>query len=242
MPEREWQNELEQFLQTTFDGLWQRSNQPGPRPVLRIFPAPAPDEARCFMLGLDAGMFALDEAGIVHSRLIGPGIDLSGTEETFPLFITESSPPRLIRERLCQLATAGTLVFDRGWLERQVELLPSGVNDAADILLHSLGGKFLAAVAIKRTAPEVTKFSIDLQQCCRRGQHPIENCGFPQNHRHFEFCAAHKPPYFWAVAPGADACFKLNYPVEGGIEVEQLPTLPRRSRIELELESYWTDE
>jgi hypothetical protein len=102
-----------------------------------------------------------------------------------------------------------------------------------------LSGKLLAAVAIKRTAPELTKLSGDLKHCCRRGQHPVDNCGFPQNHRHFDFCALHKPPYFWAVAPDADVCFKMEYSDNGLIGSEELPTLPRRSRIELEHEPFW---
>lgn len=207
--------------------------------MLRIFPPPTPDEARNFMLALDAGVFEVDTEGIVHSRLIGPGIDLSGTDETFPLFA--ETPPRLVRERICQLATAGSLIYDRGWLERQVELLPSRSGDPADILLHLLSGRLLAAVAIKRTPPELAKLSLDLKQCCQRGEHPVDNCGFPQNHRYFEFCASHRPPYVWAVAPGADICFQLTYPTGSTIQVEELSTLPRRSRIELEEESYWRE-
>ena len=238
MPDRPWETELEQFLQSKLDALSVTPNQGIGRPAVRIFPPPAADEAKYFMLALDAGMFELDDNGVVHSRLIGPGIDVSASDETFPLFADVSSSPRLIRERIWQLATAGALIYERGWLERQVELLPN-TTGGADILLHASSGKLLAAVSIKRTTPELSKLVSDLQQCCQRGEHPIDNCGFPQNHRHFEFCASHQPPYFWAVAPAGDICFKMTYPPGGSIEVEELPTLPRRSRIELEHESFW---
>jgi len=238
---RPWETELEQFLQSKLDALSVTPNQGIGRRTVRIFPPPAEDEAKYFMLGMEAGLFEVGQDGRIQSRLLALPAEHSETGEIFGLFTSEPGTPRLVRERVVQLAAAAALIFDRGWLERQVQLLPSGAGDPVDILLRSLSGKLLTAVAIKRTAPELTKLDLDLSQCCRRGEHPIDNCGFPQNHRYFEYCVSHRPPYFWAVAPGADVCFQLAYPLDGIIQIQTLSTLPRRSRIELEHESYWRE-
>ena len=51
---------------------------------------------------------------------------------------------------------------------------------------------------------ESKKLVMDLRACCQRGLHAKDDCGFPQNHPNYEFCARRKPPYLWAVAPDAD--------------------------------------
>lgn len=234
MADRDWQSELDQFLQQKLSPVGQ-PNESAARPYLRVLPAAAGDEAKYFMLGIESGLFDITINGEIESRLVATSVG----PESFRIFAPGPSPPRLARERVCQLATAAALVFDRGWLERQVELIPSAAADGVGILVRTLSGKLVAGVVIKRAALELTKLGGDLIQCSRRGPHPIDNCGFPQNHRHFEFCASQKPPYLWAVAPGADICFHLIYPAPDNIQVEELPSLPRRSRIELEQESFW---
>ena len=105
-------------------------------------------------------------------------------------------------------------------------------TDKADILIRSITGELLVCVEVKRSVAELQKLITDLGACCKRGAHAQGDCGFPQNHPQFEFCALHKPIYFWGVAPDADVCLKMEY--EGGsIELEQLPSLPARSLIEL---------
>ena len=61
---------------------------------------------------------------------------------------------------------------------------------------------------------------MDLRACCKRGPHAKDDCGFPQNHPNYEFCALHQPPYLWAVAPDADVCLRLTYE-ESQVALEQ---------------------
>jgi hypothetical protein len=84
---------------------------------------------------------------------------------------------------------------------------------------------------VKRSLAELEKLITDLQACCHRNAHAKEDCGFPQNHPNYEFCALHKPPYLWGVAPDADVCFRMKYDNDS-IELQQLQSLPPRSMIE----------
>jgi hypothetical protein len=144
----------------------------------------------------------------------------------------------LYREGICQLSTAAALILDRGWLERQIEIEPAMRDDGLttygiDILVRTLAGKLLAGVEIKRSVHELAKLKSDFGQCCRRGIHPKDNCGFPQNHGIFEFCAARRPAYLWAVAPDDNICFTMDYCEDGTIQLDELSTLPPRSIVEM---------
>jgi hypothetical protein len=100
-----------------------------------------------------------------------------------------------------------------------------------DILVKSIGGKIVACVEVKRSGAELQKLISDLRACCKRGTHARDDCGFPQNHPKYEFCAFYKPTYFWAVAPDAEVCFSMHYR-DDQIALEQLPSLPPRSMID----------
>jgi hypothetical protein len=100
-----------------------------------------------------------------------------------------------------------------------------------DILIKLHPGQILAGVEVKRSAVELQKLITDLRMCCKRGPHAKDDCGFPQNHPKYEFCALYQPAYFWAVAPDTDVCFRMKY-VGSAIELEQLPSLPPRSLLE----------
>lgn len=214
--ERDWAGELEQWLEERFVALGESSGQPLQVSGLRIYPPLETEEAKYFLLGLEAGLFRPDD------------------EETE---IFHRDPPRLSREGICQLSTVSSLILERGWLPRQIL---TGTNLAeycsrdygVNILVKSSGDKILASVAVKRTAPELQKLVMDLRACFRRGAHAIDDCGFPQNHPKYEFCAAYQPNYFWAVAPEADVCLKL-IETEQGMELHELATLPPRSLIEI---------
>ena len=100
-----------------------------------------------------------------------------------------------------------------------------------DILVKSATGKLLVCVEVKRSSAELQKLMRDFRQCCKRGEHAKAECGFPQNHPKYEFCAFYKPAYFWAVAPYEDICFRMSYDNRTP-EPEELETLPPRSLIE----------
>ena len=106
-----------------------------------------------------------------------------------------------------------------------------GTSYGIDILVQSPAGQNLICVEVKRSGAELEKMITDLRTCCKRGTHAKDDCGFPQNHPKYEFCAFHRPIYFWGVAPEADVCFRMNYN-DDLIELEQLASLPPRSLIE----------
>jgi hypothetical protein len=236
--ERDWQRELEDFLAVRFLALCRARDQPVPPSGLRINPPLAAYEAKYFLLGLEAGLFDPDADGDVQSPLL-PSPSIENTKQTgCQIFWHHPPPSRLFREGICQLATAAALILDRGWLVRHIELEPTVENQGstagrADILVKSIAGELLACVEVKRSAQELAKLKNDFYQCCKRGKHPEDNCGFPQNHANYEFCAFYKPLYFWGVAPGEDTCFKMDYHDEGIIHLTELPSLPARSIVEI---------
>jgi len=233
--ERDWAAEAESYLKARFAELCATLGQPFPISGLRIHPPLTLVEAEYFLMGLEAGLFQLDDLGHIQSELLrAPSAD--DTRIVFQLFQHEPPPPRLLREVLCQLSTASSLILKRGWLGRQVFITPAdeGLSPAGhgiDMLVRSSPGDILICVEVKRSAAELEKLITDLRACCKRGPHARDDCGFPQNHPKYEFCALNQPAYFWAVAPDADVCVRMKY---DGVSVglEQLSSLPPRSIIE----------
>jgi|ERR1700674_133407 len=230
--ERDWTSELEAYLQMRFAELCETIGQLIPRTGLRISPPLAMEESIYFLSGLEEGLFRPGAPGYFESELLPPAD--AGNEKMFRIFWLDPPPPRLFREGICQLATASLLILKRGWLRSQVrlEVREDRMSAAgADILVNSLAGELLISAVVKRSAAELTKLVMDLRACCQRGQHAKDDCGFPQNHPNYEFCARRKPPYLWAVAPEADICLRMTYR-DNQIAFEQLPFLPARSMID----------
>ena len=232
--ERDWVDELEGWLQHRFVELCKTIGQPVPFSGLRINPALGLEESKYFLLGLEAGLFQPDKLGYVQSELLPTP---SKGSKMCQIFSYDLLPPRLVRERICQLSTASSLIVKRGWLTSHIQMEPDLKDDhdmpyGIDILIKSPTGQILACVEVKRSVAELRKLIIDLRACCARGTHAKVDCGFPQNHPNYEFCAFYKPAYFWSVAPDADVCFRMRYDV-GSIKLEQLISLPPRSMMEL---------
>jgi hypothetical protein len=238
MAERAWQDELQQFLDARFLALCSMLNQAIPGASLRIGPPLALNEAKYFILGLEAGLFGIDAEGYVESSLV-PQLNIGNAKpEMCRIFLHDPPPPRLAREAICRFSTAAALILDRGWLERQIQIKATIEAESTpaygvDLVVKSLAGKLLAGVEVKRSGHELAKLKNDFYQCCKRGKHPEGNCGFPRNHGKFEFCAFHKPTYFWAVAPDGEICFKMNYREDGTIQPDEIASLPPRSIVEL---------
>jgi hypothetical protein len=231
--ERSWVEELYQCLEDRLRAFAMNWGQPFPSAGLRIGPPLGFDEAKNFIRGLEAGVLKFDHKGYIQSPLVRAG---TARQSGFPIFTANPPPLRLCRRLLSVLSTAAALILDRGWLQSQVELAAIEDPDkatAADILITSLEQRLLAAVVAKRTAYELDKLRRDLQQCCRRGPHSEENCGFPQNHRTFEFLSSNEPPYLWAVAADGEICFQLSYEERGTIDMLEFHSLPPRSLLEL---------
>jgi hypothetical protein len=224
----------ESLLQQKFARICAAAGQRTPLSGLKITPPLAAWEAQYFLLGLEEGLFAIDEEGQVESSLMA-GFGM-GSGLGFPIFSPER-PPRLLRENVCQLAAASFLVLERGWLRGQVTLERSrpehhSTPHGVDLLVRSTSDRTDIWVEVKRSVVELQKLLADLRACSRRGAHPQKDCGFPQNHPRYEFCISRKPAYLWAVAADAEGCFKITYE-QSLIEFEQLTSLPPRSLIEI---------
>jgi hypothetical protein len=223
--------ELETWLQERFAATCEAIGQRVPLSGLRISPPLADWEAKYFFLGLEEGLFEVDEKGRVASDLLAASDDTAA----YRLFWPE--PPRLLRENLCQLATAARLIVERGWLKRHVSLDPSrpehrSTAEGLDLAVRARGGGVLIAVEVKRSRLELEKLIADLRACSRRGPHAHADCGFPQNHPRHDFHLSTSPAYLWAVAPDGELCFAVNCEASS-IELEPLSSLPPRSLLEL---------
>ena len=234
--ERDWVGELGRWLHDRFAELCETIGEPVPLSGLRINPSLGIEESKYFLLGLEAGLFQPDELGYVQSELLPPPSKGTTKQKVCQIFWHDLPLPRLFRECVCQLSTASSLIMKRGWLTSHILMEPDFEDDrdmsyGIDILVKSPRGQILACVEVKRSVAELQKLITDLRACCQRGAHAKDDCGFPQNHPKYEFCAFYKPAYFWAVAPDADVCFRMKYD-DGSIELEQLISLPPRSMIE----------
>lgn len=236
MSERDWADELERYLRDRFAELCATIGQAVPFSGLRINPPLGIEESKYFLLGLETGLFLPDEAGYVQSELLHSSSAGTDKQRMCQIFRHDPPPPRLFREGICQLSTASSLILKRGWLKSHTLMEPDfqddrGVAYGIDILIQSPTGQILVGVEVKRSEAELQKMITDLQMCCKRGRHANDDCGFPQNHPKYEFCAFYKPTYFLGVAPDAEVCFRMTYD-DGSIEMEQLAALPPRSMIE----------
>ena len=227
--------QLEPWLHEKFSaacaaaGQW--SSPTGPR----ISPRVALWEEKFFLRGLNENLFEVDERGQVTSELL-PALPATGVPaKSYGLFSRD--PIRLLRENVCQLASAAWLIFERGWLKHHLFLEPGrdehhSTADQFDLVVRSPAGKIVIWVEARRSAVELHKLVADLRACSRRGAHSPQDCGFPQNHPRHEFCLARRPAYLWAVAPDGDIAFEVK--CEGAaLELEPLSSLPPRSLLEL---------
>lgn len=236
MSERDWTGELERYLRDRFADLCATIGQAAPVSGLRINPPLGIEESKYFLLGLEAALFLPDAEGCVQSQLLEASLTGTAARKPFRIF-RRDPPPGLFREGICQLSTASLLILKRGWLKSHILMEPDiqdqrGTPYGIDILVTSPAGQILICVEVKRTVAELEKMMTDLRTCCKRGAHANDDCGFPQNHPKYEFCAFYKPTYFWGVAPEADVCCRMKYD-NNSIELEQLASLPPRSMIEL---------
>jgi len=226
--------DLDTWLQDKFAEMGDALGRLAPLSGLRIAPPLAEWEANYFLKGLDENLFRINARGEVESILVR-GDEAGGESRAYRIF--SADPPRLLRENVCQLATAARLIVERGWLPRHVFVEPGTPQhhsnaDSFDLLVRSPGGKILIWIEIRRTAVELEKLIADLRACSRRGPHAHQDCGFPQNHPRHEFCMANQPSYLWAVAPDGEMVLAVN--CDGAVlELEPLSSLPPRSLFEL---------
>ncbi|MGI8436505.1 MAG: hypothetical protein ACR2NX_06315 [Chthoniobacterales bacterium] len=206
---------------------------------VRIEPPLAFEEAKYFLLGLEADLFSSDPEGYVQSALLPRPSGRNTKQKMCQIFWHNPPPPRLFREGICQLATAARLVLERGWPLEQIEMEPTikehgTLAYAVDILIKSPTGQILAAVEVKRSRKELEKLKRDFLHCWALGEHGRDDCHLRQNHPKYQFCIHYRPRYFWAVAPGEEFCFTFASH-RNKVDLEQLSTLPTRMVVEKNL-------
>ena len=227
--------QLETWLHDQFNAVCAAAGEQASHLTLRISPPLAAWEEEFFLRGLTENLFEINERGQVASELLPAGTEEDGAQKSYRIF--SHGPVRLLRENVCQLASAARLIFERGWLKRHVSLEPGreehrATADHFDLLVRSPAGRIFIWVETRRSAVELDKLIADLRACSRRGPHAHEDCGFPQNHPRHEFCLASQPSYLWAVAPDGEMFFAIK--CDGAtIELEPLSSLPPRSLLEL---------
>ena len=151
--------DLETWLQDKFAEMGVALGRTAPLSGLRIAPPLAEWEANCFLRALDENLFRVNERGEVESPLLR-GDEADGDSRPYRIFSAE--PPRLLRENVCQLATASRLIIERGWLPRHVFLEPGRARhhshaDNFDLLVRSPEGKIYIWVEIRRATDELDK-------------------------------------------------------------------------------------
>jgi hypothetical protein len=227
--------QLETWLVDKFNAACAAAGEQASRLTLRISPPLVAWEEDFFLRGLNENLFEIDDRGEVASELLPAAPEEGAPHKSYRIFSRE--PVRLLRENVCQLASAARLIFEHGWLKRHVNLEPGreehrATADHFDLLVRSPAGKIFIWVETRRSAVELNKLIADLRACSRRGPHGHEDCGFPQNHPRHEFCLANQPACLWAVAPDGEMAFAVE--CRGNmLELELLSSLPSRSRFEL---------
>lgn len=231
---RNWEVEAEKFLRERFDILCQLVDQAATKESLRIEPRLAAEEAKLFLQGLETELYRIDFEGYVQSALLPPS-GKNTKQKMCQIFWHNPPPPRLFREGVCQLSTAARLVLERGWPQERIAMEPTSWDHgplaySVDILLKTETNGIVAAVEVKRSPKELATLKRGFIHCSSRPSHSRTECRFPQNHPKHAFCARYRPHYFWAVAPGAEFCFKLSYFSEG-IDLVEIATLPPLAEI-----------
>jgi hypothetical protein len=193
-------------------------------PNLTIKPGLGAKEAEHFLLGIERGIFSIDDESYVRSAVLP-------SSRILQLFWRRLRRRYLFREGVCQLATVAELVLEHQWPIEQIEMEPSfpefpSLHWAVDIILKDAGGTVLAGCEVKRNDRELELLLRGFEYCCTRGGHCKGECEFKKNHPKYEFCALKRPGWFMAVSPGKQVLLRLSYDTGGVTIGEQIGPLP----------------
>ena len=239
--QRNWINELEEYLAKKYANLPVHESVADSKPALRIDPALDSDEAKYFILGLEAQLFSIDEGGYAQSSLLLTASGSKGQQKGFQLFWHFTYKGRktraLFREGISQLSAASALILKYDWDISQVQIEARREDFGAlargvDLVIKSHAGKILICGEVKKDSREFEKLIEDFHYCCQQGKHSKNTCKCKSNHPKYELCTFAKPLYFWGVAPGREICYKLSY-LDEQILLEEVISLPHRSEIDL---------
>jgi hypothetical protein len=239
--QRNWISELEQYLEERYSCLPEHKSTFNTKPALRINPVLDSDEAKYFILGLEAKLFSIDDEGYAQSPLLHKAKSNKGKQKGFQLFWHFKDNKgniirALFREGISQFSAASLLILKHGWDVSQVQIEARKEDFGAlargvDLVVKSSAGKVLMCGEVKKDNQELKKLIEGFHYCCQKGKHEKSDCRFKSNHPKYELCAFVKPLYFWAVSPGQEFCYKLSYSTEQ-IFLEEVVSLPHRSEID----------
>jgi hypothetical protein len=200
-------------------------------PGLAIKPGLDAKEAEYFLLGIERGIFSIDDESYVQSTVLPPPSKKGTQKRILQLFWRRQGRRYVFREGVCQLATVAELVLGHQWPIERIQMEPRSPEFpnlawAVDIILRGAGGTIVAGCEVKRNDRELDRLLKGFDYCCTRGSHSKAECEFKINHAKFEFCATKRPGWFMAVSPGKQVLLRLSYD-NGGVTIgEQIGPLP----------------
>jgi hypothetical protein len=203
---RDWIKDARTLLQERYDQLC-----PGQSP-LNITPSLDESEAKFFILGLERGIFSVDEQGYVESKVLPKPLGKNPKSKVINLFWKKTNP--VFREGVCQLATAASLVLKYGWNVEEITLEPGkksgGPAYGIDISIRDAQGQHLVCGEVKSDSNKLQLLLNALRHCCASGSHTKDQCEFRRDHAKFDFLLKVTPLYFFATAPGREVSFKVR--------------------------------
>lgn len=189
---------------------------------LAIKPGLDAKEAEYFLLGMEHGIFSIDDHGYAQSAVLPPSPKRETRNRILQLIWQRKGRRFLFREGVCQLATVSELVLEQHWPIEQIQMEPAlpDLRYAVDILLKDAGRSPVAACEVKRDNREFDLLLSSFRDCCARGFHGKNECAFRENHPKYELCAEVKPQYFMLASPGRQLSLRISYE-HGGVRIAE---------------------
>lgn len=212
---RDWIGEAQTFLQEKFNRFCVTKCS------LSIEPPLDETEAEYFILGLEHGMFSVDEKAYAQAKFL-PSSSGKDRDRNKILQVFWAKPkPHVFREGICQLSTVAALVLKYGWQVDMIEMEPRipTLRYAIDFRIRDPRNEILICGDVKSCENELKSLRGDFRYCCSIGPHLKTQCR-KQNHRKYAFCFEFKPLYFFATCPGREVSFKLSHDGQMAIENE----------------------
>ena len=233
---RFWADEADKYLQGKYLAILTESGINNPNSVLKYRTKLEEEESQYFILGLENGIFTIDNEGYAQSKALPKPSKNSDKQKMFQMFWHSKDGRFLFREGVCQLSTISRLILKDGWNMSQILMEPTlgefgNLAYGVDILLKSIEDEIIVCGEVKGDRASFTSLIKGFKYCCEQGSHDKKECKYASNHPKYSFCESVKPQYFWAVSPCQEICFKLDYLPNGRILLEELESIPDKGDI-----------
>jgi hypothetical protein len=203
---------------------------------LNIKPDLTDEEIKYFLMGLETGLFSIDDHSYAQSALLPKPSGKNTKQKMLPLFWRTGNKRAIFREGVCQLATASVLIYKFSWAEDEITMEP-GIAEfgkyayGVDILVRPRNSQYAICVEVKKNKSEFDKLVAGFESCCAIGLHSKDECAHSKNHPKYEFCLNVKPALLWLVAPGHQILYKLDYEDGGKIGCQRIHNDISKDRI-----------